>query len=245
ITLGIQKNKLLIKAETIQTQPQLVINRSRDSFLAKHLELMGIKVYNAYRVSSICNDKASTHQMAHTLGIVSLDTLFLDKTCFDINHLDITYPVILKSVSGHGGEEVFKCMNKEDIIAYLHQITDNHFLIQQMNDRPGIDIRIFAIGKTIIGAIKRESKTDFRSNYSLGGQASLYHLTEQNEKLVKRILAYLKSDFVGIDFMLNQKGEFVFNEIEDVVGSRTLYEYARIDTAKAYIEYIAGDKNRL
>ncbi|MDF2879029.1 MAG: hypothetical protein K0S30_2125, partial [Clostridia bacterium] len=28
ITLGIQKNKLLIKAETIQTQPQLVINRS-------------------------------------------------------------------------------------------------------------------------------------------------------------------------------------------------------------------------
>jgi len=70
-------------------------------------------------------------------------------------------------------------------------------------------------------------------------------LTEENKKSVKRILEYLKSDFIGIDFMLNQKVEFVFNEIEDVVGIRTLYEYGHIDTAKVYVEYIAQNKNRL
>ena len=245
ITFGIQKNKLFIKAEDTETQPHLVINRSRDSFLAKHLEWMGIKVYNDYNVTSVCNDKAKTHQMVNALGIASLDTLFLNKTWFDISRLDITYPVILKSVSGHGGEEVFRCTTHEDIISSLSQIKEDHFLIQQINDRVGIDIRVFAIGSTIIGAIKRESKTDFRSNYSLGGQASLYHLTKENEKSVKRILEYLKSDFIGIDFLLNQKGEFVFNEIEDVVGSRTLYEYGHIDTAKVYVEYIAKNKNRL
>lgn len=240
ILLGIENNVLLLKYNTIKSRPSIVINRSRDSFLAKHLELMGIRVYNSYQVTHLCNHKARTHQFISKLGVEAVDTFFFNKAYFDIEALEVTYPVILKSVSGHGGSEVFKSDSKENLCRLLTRIKEDEFLIQKICDNPGVDVRVFAIGSKIIGAIKRESKTDFRSNYSLGGEASIYQLTKANEILIGSILEHLNSDFVGIDFMINQKGEFLFNEIEDVVGSRTLYKYGQINTAKEYINYIAS-----
>lgn len=240
ITLGIEDGALCLKHCNISSHPQIVINRSRDSFLSKHLELMGIRVYNSYEVTDLCNNKSSTHQWISKLNIPSVDMFFFNKMYFDSDKLQLSYPVILKSVSGHGGGEVFKCTSKEEILTSLAKMKENEFLIQQMCDNPGVDVRVFVIGNHIVGAIKRESKIDFRSNYSLGGTASVYTLTEANMKVIESILENLKSDFIGIDFMINQSGEFLFNEIEDVVGSRTLYECAKVNTAKEYINYIAS-----
>jgi len=239
ITLGIELATLYIKNGDSISHPEFVINRSRDSFLSKQLELMGIRVYNSYEITDLCNNKSLTHQWISKLGIPSVDTLFLNKNYLDRDNLKFSYPVVIKSVSGHGGNEVFKCTSKEAVLSAMAKIKENEFLIQQMCDNPGVDVRVFVIGDQIIGAIKRESKVDFRSNYSLGGKASIYELTEENKNRVQSILENLKSDFIGIDFMISQSGTFLFNEIEDVVGSRTLYEYGQINTAKEYIHYIA------
>jgi len=244
ITLGIENNVLTIEYGNQKCRPELVINRSRDAFLARHLELMDIRVYNSYEITYLCNHKALTHQAVSRLGIPSVNSLFCNKDYFKPDEIHLKYPVILKSVSGHGGHEVFKCDNKEEVITQLIHIKEKEFLLQEICDNPGIDVRVFVIGRQIIGAIKRESHVDFRSNYSLGGNASVYELTEKNIKLVERILDALKCDFVGIDFMMNQAGNFIFNEIEDVVGSRTLYAHTTIDAAKCYIEYIASTLKR-
>ena len=44
-------------------------------------------------------------------------------------------------------------------------------------------------------------------------------------------------DYAGID-LIYDNGKPVLNEIEDVVGSRMLYNHTDIDTAKLYIKYI-------
>ncbi len=238
ITLGMEGNHLFAAYKGQRSHPKLVINRSRDSLLAKHLELMGIRVYNSYRVTHLCNHKARTHQFMSELEVPMLDTLFLSKRYFDLDTVVLVYPVVLKSAGGHGGQEVFQCMDKKDIVFYLAQIKEDDFLIQKMCNHLGVDVRVFVLGERILGAIKRESKVDFRSNYSLGGTASIYQLSEKNENCVQKIIKALKSDFVGVDFIVDQQGEFLFNEVEDVVGSRTLYEYGNIDTAKEYIAYI-------
>ncbi|WP_069997154.1 ATP-grasp domain-containing protein [Cellulosilyticum sp. I15G10I2] len=245
IALGMEENVLSIAYEGKKSLPQIVINRSRDSFFAKHLEIMGIRVYNAYRITHLCNHKARTHQMISQLGIPALNTFFYSKRYLDLETAQISFPVILKSATGHGGQEVFQCINKETIKKYLNLIKDDEFLIQQRCDQPGVDVRVFVMGDQILGAIKRESMNDFRSNYSLGGTAKRYHLSQENEAYVQRIIKHLKSDFVGIDFMINRQGAFLFNEIEDVVGSRTLYQYGQIDTAKEYIHYIKNTVTHL
>jgi len=46
-------------------------------------------------------------------------------------------------------------------------------------------------------------------------------------------------DMVGIDFILDDNGNLVFNEIEDVVGARMLYQCSDIDIVKEYLSYIS------
>ena len=56
--------------------------------------------------------------------------------------------------------------------------------------------------------------------------------------MVNRIVQAYEFGFVGIDFLFDADGNFIFNEIEDVVGSRTLSIYSNIDAVDLYLKYI-------
>ena len=43
---------------------------------------------------------------------------------------------------------------------------------------------------------------------------------------------------VGIDFLIGQDGHLYFNEIEDIVGSRTLSHVSDLNILKEYVTYI-------
>ena len=102
---------------------------------------------------------------------------------------------------------------------------------------PGKDLRVWAIGNDIITSILRESDTDFRSNFCLGGRATPYKMNEEEKSLVKRILSLVESDYIGIDFLFDG-GHLIFNEIEDTVGARMVYDKTDIDIIKLYCDYI-------
>ncbi|MEG1791965.1 MAG: hypothetical protein RR245_06975, partial [Clostridia bacterium] len=54
--------------------------------------------------------------------------------------------------------------------------------------------------------------------------------------IVKKVNEILPSDFIGVDFIFDRDG-VKLNEIEDIVGSRMLYEIG-IDIVKDYVAYI-------
>ena len=63
----------------------------------------------------------------------------------------------------------------------------------------------------------------FKSNFTLGGSVEKYTLSSWQEKEVRKIAKALKSDYIGIDFLLLPDGGWMLNEIEDPVGARSLY----------------------
>jgi glutathione synthase/RimK-type ligase-like ATP-grasp enzyme len=103
----------------------------------------------------------------------------------------------------------------------------------------GRDLRVYCDGKEILASVLRESSS-FKANLSQGGMASIIELPQSIEVMVKSILQDIQSDYIGIDFLYGHEDRFVFNEIEDVVGSRALYQLTDIDIADFYIAYIAG-----
>lgn len=218
--------------------PDFVVNRSRNDLLGFQFELLGCKVFNSSFITRICNDKSRTHQFVNILGIDSVKTLFCRKAWFKKESIFFDYPVVIKSVSGHGGSQVFKAQNSEELDEIITKLDTEEFVVQEMCSNPGTDIRVFVIGKKIIGAVKRVSTEDFRSNFSLGGNAELYELKDSEKDLVSRIVNNYDFGFVGIDFILDKNNNFIFNEIEDVVGSRTLYKNSDIDAIRLYTEYI-------
>ena len=101
----------------------------------------------------------------------------------------------------------------------------------------GKDLRVWVIGGKIICSVLRVSKTDFRSNYCLGGEAVPYALSQSETELIKKIISLVKGDYYGIDFVFNN-GKIVFNELEDTVGARMVYAKTDIDIISLFAEYI-------
>lgn len=62
-------------------------------------------------------------------------------------------------------------------------------------------------------------------------------MNEDERSLVKRILSLVESDYIGIDFLFDD-GHLIFNEIEDTVGARMVYDKTDIDIIKLYCDYI-------
>ena len=115
------------------------------------------------------------------------------------------------------------------------------FVYQMPCDTLGKDLRVWVIGGEIICSILRENDSDFRSNFCLSGRATPYNLNEKETALVKKIISLVDADYIGIDFLFHNNN-LVFNEIEDTVGARMVYEKTDIDILNLYCEYI---KNRL
>lgn len=237
---GISENRpaLLYDGAPIPA-PDFVVMRSIFPLLSKFLETAGVRVFNDSATSAICNDKRLTHLSVLRSGVRMMDTIFFDRDYFSENDLsDLSYPAVVKSSSGHGGKEVFFVNTPDELLSAVRSISDSRFLIQKPFSPSGQDLRVYVLGDKIIGAALRTSDS-LKSNISLGGKANFHALTDREQKTVTAVLSVLpfSPDFIGIDFLYGGN-DLIFNEVEDVVGTRMLYETSDLDPAGIYISYI-------
>ena len=206
-----------------------VIYRGRDYRLLEAIEERGIKAFNNSLTNKTANDKYLASQLFDELDSPHLAT-YLDKSkCSQ-------YPFVMKSVSGHGGSEVFLIANPEDEEAVLRQYPHQRFVYQDYMPNLG-DVRVYVLDQQVVGAVKRNNKCNFRSNYSLGGEVSLYKPSQEMIENALKITKTLSATYVGIDFLLTKDG-FLVNEIEDPVGSRMLYQTSDIDIISLFCQMV-------
>ena len=211
--------------------PDFAVNRTRDFRISKILEDFGVKVFNNSYVTQICNDKMLTISLMAKNGIPVCDTA--------LNGFIFKEPFVIKSLDGHGGNEVFLSENENTTKNFISKI-GKPFLTQKKVSDVGKDLRVYVIGKEIIASMLRTNKNDFRSNFSLGGNAEIYTLSSEEKFLVKKIINFFDFGLVGIDFIFD-RGKIILNEIEDVVGARMLYQNTDVDIVSLYFDYIEAE----
>lgn len=225
--------------------PDFVICRAIYPLLSRQLELMGIPVFNNSFVAEICNDKARTYQYLAKTGVRLVDSSFYKSEQLSRLLEDENKACVIKAVDGHGGSQVFLTGDtnndfstadwKQEIIVGIGSCD---FVKQPLIGRSHQDLRVYVIGTEIIAAVLRTAREGFKSNYSLGGEVRLYELSQEEEAIVRRIIREFDFGLVGIDFILGEHGELIFNEIEDVVGSRMLYHCSDINIVRRYLTCI-------
>ena len=212
-------------SEPKKETPSFAINRSRDYKIAERLENKGVKVFNESALTKLSNDKAKMHKFFE--GKVPQMKLVND------------YPFVLKSLDGHGGGEVFMVNSREEEDKAVLALGTKAYLKQEVCSDLGKDKRVYIVGGEVVAAVLRESD-DFRSNYSLGGRATATDLNEKEQEIIDKITRLINIDYAGID-LIYHNGEPVFNEIEDPVGARMLYENTDIDIVEIFIKYIVDN----
>ncbi len=241
LEFGIRNNTWFLEYQGENVKlPTFVISRAIYPILSRQLECMKIPVFNGSEVARICNDKALTYQAVASLGIDIIDTTFCKQGKLRDGLSRRNVKTVVKTVDGHGGQQVY-LVDPSDSVQVDEVVMDtcNHdTVLQPLVGTAHKDLRVYVIGDAIIAAILRKAKEGFKSNFSLGGDVSVYELNKEEREKVQLIIELVKPDMVGIDFIVGDNGELIFNEIEDVVGARMLYQCTDINLVKLYIEHI-------
>lgn len=201
---------------------RFLINRTRSYEISLLFELNGIRVFNPSEITLLGNNKLAAYKYAESKGY-PFAPLYTDWT--HRTH------VLSKPNDGHGGEGIGLLENVN--------LSDGYFRIQQafVSDAIG-DIRFYVIGNEVIHGILRTSDNHLISNYSQGGNVAIYPFSQKEKSYVESLIQEQIVDYAGIDFLLTPEGQLVFNEIEDVVGSRMLSHLGINDTTCLFLEHI-------
>lgn len=231
---GIKDGKKTVWLDKIEHPfPDFVICRTIFPLLSEFFESAGVPVFNSAKVSKICNDKRATHLLFADTEIPMADTVFFNRLTANPEAFD--YPCVLKSAAGHGGTEIFLVNNQKEFESQLQKIDGSDYLVQQQMT-PGRDVRVYLLDGEVIFSALRTCDTDFRSNYSLGGKIAPYTPSAEMMAMISVICQRLSPFYVGVDFIFDQDGKPLLNEIEDVVGARMIYQLSDLKLHDLYID---------
>ncbi len=249
-------------------RPDFCIVRTMYTPVYAALESRGIRCFNSYKVSYLTDHKGRCIEYIreHTSVPVVPTTVIscatdrsggdditseeiISKKSFInvpemIDYLKNYTGYVIKSATGHGGSEVMR-LTGTFISSALSWLVKDDILLQPFIDGSGEDVRVYVIGDEIVAAVKRRvgsgrlDSGEFRANASLGGEVSSYKLSDDERRLVRQITDQFDFGMVGIDFIVDKNGAFIFNEIENVVGARMLYRCCPdVDILDRYLKYI-------
>lgn len=231
---GIQNGRAFVRAVSEDSTPDFAVMRLNDPVLTETLEQAGIPCFNNSHVARVCNDKQRTHLMFSGL-LPMMDTVFLEGP---VTTPPFPYPFVLKAAHSCGGQKVFLCKNDGEFASAATACRPDTMLAQPFCDTPGKDIRVYVVGSRIVAVMTRFSTDgDFRSNLHQGGSAERYTLDKKTQGYVDTVLSKFDFGLAGIDFIFH-KGQLLFNEIEDAVGTRMLYIHTELDIVKLYLNDI-------
>lgn len=206
--------------------------RTRAPNLHSLVEAAGARCFNSARLNAVANDKMLCYDVLrdHVPMAASFDASLYDSPPF--------LPCVVKSAHGHGGKNVYLIYDKPSYLAALANIATDRAILQPFVD-PGRDKRIYVIGGKIRCAMLRTSRSDFRSNYKLGGSAEAVSVSEEEAAIVETVQSMLPMDYAGVDIIYDH-GHPLLGELEDPVGARMVYEHSDIDIICDLMEYIAS-----
>ena len=203
-----EDNKFEIDENTI------VFNRSKSNDFPswqnfyRELTINDVKVINPMAVHNVCWDKYHTYltleqdsiKQPHTVLVNDLDKLE------DIHkRIGGKFPVVLKTILGTGGVGVLKIKDEAQLLSSAQVInklgSERGLMLQEYIDID-FDVRVMMVAGKIMGAMKRPiADGDFRSNISLGAEASDIKLTEIEERDALKAAEIVDGRLVGVDFI--------------------------------------------
>ena len=237
-----------LKVKNGLSLPDGILFWDKDIMLAKHLEEMGIRLFNPSFAIETCDDKALTHLRLSKLNIHIPKTFIAPFVYWDYDLTDeyikeiekeLSYPMIIKEAKGSFGMQVHKVNNETELREQIKKIGNRKFLFQEFIEASsGRDIRVNIVGNKIIGAMLRTNPDDFRANITLGAVSKQIELTKEQEELALSVHKAFNLDFSGVDLLFSKDGKPVFCEVNSNPNFLSFERTTGLDYCNEIIDYI-------
>lgn len=232
----------------LSTEADFAVFLDKDKYTARLLEAKGMRLFNRAAAVAVCDDKMLTHVALAEKGIpmpksmpaplcytpeAEIPSAYVKRVVGELS-----LPVVVKHSYGSLGKGVFLARTEEELAEYAKELRFTpHFYQQYISESRGRDLRVIAIGGRVISGMVRSSRTDFRSNVSLGGSAVAYAPDEATAALVGRISEILELDYCGVDLLFGRDG-FTVCEVNSNAYFCGMEKATGVNVAAAYVQYI-------
>ena len=154
------------------------------------------------------------------------------------------YPVICKHAFGFQGKSVVKIDNQERLESFIYSMEEKNLglYLWQKFLPVGWDLRVVVVGGKAVGGMKRSAKgSEFRSNFSLGGEVEKWELSKEEIVLAEKTARVCGLDYGGIDIMKDKQGNNYILEVNRACQYKGFEKATGINVAKKVLEMLIGD----
>lgn len=220
-----------------------------DAYLAKNLEMLGMKVINNSKALLFCENKAHMYQEMVANGISVPRTFILPElseyrqdgiSSFVVEAINqLSLPLVIKEWFGDSGKGVYLVKTRQDVFAVIDKFKGKNILLQEyIAEASGADIRLFVIKDKVVAAIRRQAGDgNFRSNMALGGTIVPYTPTIVETKLAVNATKAMGCDFAVVDMLKSVTGSLVC-EVNGTANINNFYECTKVDIAEILFKEI-------
>ncbi|MFC2948489.1 ATP-grasp domain-containing protein [Virgibacillus sediminis] len=234
--------------------PDYVVFADKDIYLARQLELLGVRVFNSAEAIERSDDKIASYQRLASQNLPIPKTIISPKIFSsgtieeEIIHTagrELGFPMILKEAYGSFGEQVYLVSNEAELYEKANALAGKAFMFQQfIKTSYGTDLRLHVVGNRIAAAMKRKSANDFRANITAGGTMEAYQPTEEEAELAIMAAKCIGADIAGVDLLLGPGGKPLICEINSNAHIRNMYDCTGINVADDIMDYILDSMSK-
>ncbi len=219
----------------------------------KQFELAGIPVVNNSLAVRKAKNKLMTMQALSKRNIPVPKTYIINNSEYvDDVTLDIgSFPVILKTLTGSHGSGVSIIESKRGLRSVVDMLikddSSDPLMIQEyIKESQGKDIRVFIVGKRIIGAMERIAgkRGEFRSNFHLGGRVRVASMSKKEKEAAFNAVNACGLEIAGVDLLRTKTGPKVL-EVNANPGLEGITKATNRDVAGEMIKYAVKKAKRL
>ncbi|HMS91327.1 MAG TPA: RimK family alpha-L-glutamate ligase [Candidatus Absconditabacterales bacterium] len=152
--------------------------------------------------------KINTYLSLSKAGVPFPETMFfpsIQNKKFSFVSTRVGIPFITKIINGQQGKGVYLIHNESEFDDLKAHTTHEKFLFQRFIENDG-DIRVFILGDTILGSIKRKGQEgEFRNNVALGGSAQHVDISQEIGDMALKATKALGLQIAGVDVIVDKK----------------------------------------
>ncbi|MBT2215157.1 RimK family alpha-L-glutamate ligase [Virgibacillus dakarensis] len=230
--------------------PDFVIFTDKDIYLARQLELLGIRVFNPANAIAISDDKIATYQVLaqHHLPIpktIAAPKIFPGSATVELENIrsiidQLGFPMIIKEAFGSFGEQVYLVHTEKEMMDKVKEIQERPFVFQEfIAASSGKDMRLQVVGDHVVAAMTRYASNDFRANVTAGGTMEAYQPSAIERKIAVAATKAIGADFAGVDLLFGPDHTPIICEINSNAHIRNMYDCTHINAADFIIRYIS------
>ena len=212
--------------------------------IIRHLERLGVTLINGSNAIDTVKDKLYTQQVLGESNLPVPKTLLVRHPIkLEWVEKNLTFPVIIKTLSGSFGAGVFMAEDKKQFkqLLKMAEITKKSYniIVQEfIKDSWGKDLRVFVLNGKVVGCMMRQAvDDDFRANITRRGEGIPYQIDDNIEWLGGESSRLLGLDIAGVDLLFDNGG-YKICEVNSSPGFEGMDKFTHTNIAEEIVNFV-------